>query len=633
MHNECEYFDSVEWDDRRWRAASEWQLDGFAAFVDADVQDALAGVVNPESRSQETELSAFTVGDVWPRETPVAGWTREDVLAAWDDREVTPDPPEACPHEPTGGDRCVFHGDADDETVRAAVSEAIDSERRADRLLSGGTFPSLDFRFERIAAPDTHPLVLSYATVDGLDFHSATVTQGLNLRYARVTGDASFHNATFERFLALRGAEFETGFDADEATVGGRLDAKRLRAGDDVRITRAVFRGSVAFDDASLPEANFFGTTFTDETSFDGAELTTGNFKTATFEGIASFERLTAEMISFSRARFDKMAVFDGSEATDELVFVGTTFGERLLCDEIRAEAVLFADATVGPISLDDVVVDQQINFAGATVEQLRAANLTTETLTVMTGTLHEGRIEVPDDEEFTCNLTEATLGDVTFEGPPDMFESFLLRDTVFDGFDFARGAHREALAAVDWNIHEPAAAVADEPIDFETTYLRAKQGADDHGDTVAASEFFVREMRHRRNGYLDTLSASPVSIAGLVSLYRAVSNTTLGVLTGYGERPGRVVLMSVATVLGFAVLYPATGGLARNGTTLRYGSDATTALLDSLYFSFVTFTTVDYGNFALTSPLGRVLAGVEAFFGAFVLALLVYILGRSIRL
>ncbi len=56
-------------------------------------------------------------------------------------------------------------------------------------------------------------------------------------------------------------------------------------------------------------------------------------------------------------------------------------------------------------------------------------------------------------------------------------------------------------------------------------------------------------------------------------------------------------------------------------------------ALFDSLYFSFVTFTTVNYGDFELISPAGRVLAGLEAFLGAFLLALLVFVLGRTVRL
>ncbi len=633
MANRCDYFESTEWDDRRWRAASEWSLDEFTAFAAEDLRDELVVAVSSASQPQPVDLSNFTVGDVWPQETPVAGWTREDVLAAWDDREVTPDPPDTCPHEPTEGDRCVFHGDADDETVRSAVHEAITSETRTDRILSGGTFPSLDFQFERVVAPDTHPLVLSYATIKEFNLHSATVAQGLNLRYARLTGDVSFHNTTFERFLALRGAMFEAGFDANEATVGGRLEAARLRAEADVVITRATLEGSVDFDHASLREANFFGTRFTDETSFDGAELTEGTFKTAIFDGILSFEEVTADNISFARARFDRMATFSGSKLTGEFDLVGATFDRRVLCDEIQANVVLFADATVESLSLDEVTVDDQINLAAATVGELRASDVTTQTLTLMAGTLHGGRLEVPDDDGFTCNLTEATLGDVSFEGPPDMFESFLFRDTVFDGFDFATDAHREALAAVDWEIHETAAAVAEDPIDFETTYLRAKQGADDQGDTAAASEFFIREMRHRRRSSVDALRASPVSITGVLSLYQVVSNATFDALTGYGERPGRVVSLSVGLVVTFGVLYPATGSLARNGDTLQYSADATSALLDSLYFSFVTFSTVDYGNFTLTSSLGRVLAGLEAFLGAFFLALLVYTLGRAVRL
>ena len=49
----------------------------------------------------------------------------------------------------------------------------------------------------------------------------------------------------------------------------------------------------------------------------------------------------------------------------------------------------------------------------------------------------------------------------------------------------------------------------------------------------------------------------------------------------------------------------------------------------DSLYFSLITFTTLGYGDFRPLEGWGRILAGSEAFIGAFMMALFVYTFAR----
>ena len=49
----------------------------------------------------------------------------------------------------------------------------------------------------------------------------------------------------------------------------------------------------------------------------------------------------------------------------------------------------------------------------------------------------------------------------------------------------------------------------------------------------------------------------------------------------------------------------------------------------NSLYFSLITFTTLGYGDFRPLEGCGRILAGSEAFIGAFMMALFVYTFAR----
>ena len=55
-----------------------------------------------------------------------------------------------------------------------------------------------------------------------------------------------------------------------------------------------------------------------------------------------------------------------------------------------------------------------------------------------------------------------------------------------------------------------------------------------------------------------------------------------------------------------------------------------TNCSIDCLYFSAITFTTLGYGDFRPLEGWGRILAGSEAFIGAFMMALFVYTFARK---
>lgn len=108
------------------------------------------------------------------------------------------------------------------------------------------------------------------------------------------------------------------------------------------------------------------------------------------------------------------------------------------------------------------------------------------------------------------------------------------------------------------------------------------------------------------------------------------------GLLMRYGESPGRVVTISMGIIFACAFLYPIPGiqrGPGHSPLTYAdvFASDLPNALGvlgTHLYFSTVTFTTLGYGDF---QPVGwaRLLATVESFVGALLMALLVFVLGR----
>ena len=109
-----------------------------------------------------------------------------------------------------------------------------------------------------------------------------------------------------------------------------------------------------------------------------------------------------------------------------------------------------------------------------------------------------------------------------------------------------------------------------------------------------------------------------------------------------YGSNPWRIVAVSLLVILGWAFLYPLTGGLLDTATDKVFGyavetpTEApryymTTVFLKSLYFSVVTFATLGYGDIQPVGATARALATIETLLGSLLVALLVFVLSRIV--
>lgn len=99
--------------------------------------------------------------------------------------------------------------------------------------------------------------------------------------------------------------------------------------------------------------------------------------------------------------------------------------------------------------------------------------------------------------------------------------------------------------------------------------------------------------------------------------------------LTGYGDRPGRVIASWGLLIIGWTFVFIRIEGIERDGVTIEpntYGN-----LIDYLYFSISTFTPLGNNNLQPASTFAQILAMSEALVGALFIALLVFVLGRRI--
>ncbi|WP_281648086.1 ion channel [Parendozoicomonas sp. Alg238-R29] len=149
-----------------------------------------------------------------------------------------------------------------------------------------------------------------------------------------------------------------------------------------------------------------------------------------------------------------------------------------------------------------------------------------------------------------------------------------------------------------------------------EEVCRNVRKSCEAHGLFDESGYFFYKEMVFRRYQY------------PLGSWQRWMSKI-VDMLCGYGEKPLRVFAFSTVLVTLCALFY-FLSGMISGGNIIRFEPSSSLsanidALLDSLYFSMVTFTTLGYGDITPMGP-SRTLASLEAFIGNFCLALFVVV-------
>lgn len=492
----------------------------------------------------------------------------------WDEGEGVWD----CPHPAEVDDLCVFHAPPaetdDDEVVQALLSRVeaqVGSEReRRTKQFVGARFGDLDLSFAAIDADDNFPLDLRHCHVAGdLDCKHATFYEPVDFRGATVAGDACFEDARFYNDAWLEGAAFEGNVNCFDVQFDDDAHAAGVRIEGDAVVEDASFRESMDLSGGHVVgELDAGGATFVDEADMEGV----------TFEGPASF----------AEASFQDDVYLQSARLEDRVSFAEARFDRDLVVRDLSGEGTI-------------------LDLTGAW----------------LTG----GRFQwTVGDRLF--DVTGATIGDVTLEpqgGPA--FEGLHVEETTFDGFDF--GEYIAELAADEWDVHSSAHDAAgtngdDDPATVENTYVKAKNGAKVAGNDRVAAEFFLQEMRYRAKGHRSRVADGDLSpLRRIDALGALFANRLLGLSTGYGERPSRVVAVAVAVVLGFAGVF----ALAMPNSP-PFGSPLGYLVISAT--SFVTLVLAGSAN--ITRPEIHLLAEVEGFVGAFLIALFVFTLTRSIN-
>lgn len=421
---------------------------------------------------------------------------------------------------------------------------------------------------------------LADADLSGKVFHSDMI-----FRRAVFTGRTSFREAVFTEFAFFQGAEFR-----------GEVDMGSARFSNDVSFEGAAFRGDAGFEDASFDKSSYWV-----KAAF-GADT---SFKEASFGEEARFEEVRlGTSTTFDHAKFFGDVHFDDLRVAGTVYygfceFLKYTFFMEAQCqgeaDFSFAEFMNYADFTRSrwkEMNMTDVIFERRGCFDGAVIES---------------GTFEDAELrhvtfrDVDLANVFTtgASLEEAYMSQARWGTPArgPLGKKLVVREETVAN----EAGSREAL------------------IRAEAAHRNLKESYKNEGDYGTAGEFFIREMSLRRR----------VALMDREYGYWVMSNLIAG-LCGYGERPTRVIFWWFAFTFTFALVYFAGHLIEYSDGVSEIDYSTLGGLLTCIYFSVVTFTTLGFGDISPVTDAGRAVASVEAFTGAFMIALFVLVFGRK---
>ena len=492
-----------------------------------------------------------------------------------------------------------------------------------------------------------------YATFEYIEFKNVSFD-----------GDANFEKVTASGTVVFTGSTFAGAADFDEVTFGG--DALF----DDTHFDqKASFRGVECRGGTALlvDDASFAGAVFSDHVSFERGRFGYSNFTDAEFVDDAVFKRSEfTDDVLFDDVRFNGGADFDevlfnGDSTFTNAVFAGTaTFRGAIFnggTNHIEEDAVFreatfvgavdFSDVTCTSAEFTEVAFKQSADFTDAEFTdslRLKAMSFGDDTyLNFTEATISEGRIVQPKDGWVRFDLTRSTVGDVELsaENPTDereLLDYARFCDTAFEGFTFSH--HTDYLDRNDWNLHSfddgtcpYEFAVEMTPDVVEKTYLRAKNSASAQSNVKAAGEFRVKRQQHARRKFFQIAadSSEPLLTRGQ-NAFRGIENLFLGISCGYGLRLYRITTVFALFPLFAGLLFALGGSPFETGAGQLAASELATSdglrtLGLNLYFSYITFLTVGYGNIGPIGPGARFVSAFLVYMNVILAGLFLYAL------
>lgn len=470
----------------------------------------------------------------------------------------------------------------------------------------------------------------------GVDFEMATFENMVGFPQAQFGGSACFDFTVFESYSTFQEAEFDDGADFKGAQFADIANFQKTDIGGTANFEGVTFGGKADFREAAFGgEANFDWAQFDGWAGYRDAEFTGGaSFLRASFDDFAEFgEAMFGGEAVFSASRFQEPANFSHAGILPFAPFCGAADFSRVQFEHSPTFNIFYSvngdeerrTATFGP----------DVDFSNATFRNgWRGPGIGA------VGDLDLSGAELEDSNFRDADLSDACLEDANLSRSAlygadltnaELYGTLLSDARINDATDLGIKGRSSLIPFVSPKpevIYDPRTDPAFESTDDAiSNYTRAagvytalESLARKNADSKLASKAYAwrKDMQRKRYWSGEDEGSQPHRLAWGRS---AVANAVVR----YGESPYRVVGLGVLIVLTCGLLYYIGDLLVAVGET----ASSPPSLLDALYFSTLTFTTLGLGDYRPANELGRAVTIAETAAGVILLALLVFVFGR----
>jgi len=515
---------------------------------------------------------------------------------------------------------CIFHASAEEKTEE-------DFKRELKKYINKIKEENEDYYFKKFIfvghidfKKDLNVTIFKYTVFEEVTFKGAAV-----FNRATFEGGAVFNRATFERGAVFNRATFEGDAVFSEATFEGYAFFS-----DATFEEYANFRGATFERDAYFNRVTFKRYAFFSEATFKGYAF----FSEATFKGNASFSKATIkEYADFSEENFEgndnfSRATFEGNDFSMAIIKGGAVFNRATFKGgAVFSRATFEGDAVFGLKYLDNIIDFSEIKIFSGKKLFIKIINEGGK-INFNRAYLESTYLDMELVKDVLIDFTDVLIKNTKIG--KDKIENHIIQEK-----EMRFSEAKEIYLLLKNNFHN-----VGQYEDESWAYKKEKDM-----DRLSHSwRFYMKELKKEKKEeklpFLTWIKNGDFK-KWIIS---AFSN----IIYGYGEKPWNVIKTAVAIIIIFALSFSFIGLgnpeiIELKGTAIHQNSGNMVDLVskgllknnvirnfpDSLYFSTITFTTLGYGDFRPLEGLGRILAGSEAFIGAFMMALFVYTFAR----
>jgi len=464
------------------------------------------------------------------------------------------------------------------------------------KFKKGTRFEECEFKGEAFfdSANFSQKATFGSVVFDGVAVLSETIfSEEVDFSGSKFNEGGTFQNAKFEKGTDFEWTRFSKGASLEGITFEGDVDFSNAVFNAPASFRMAIFKG----------EASFYEARFNEKVDFSPCLSKKGiSFFKAIFSSSVSFENLKCnDYAVFQEAKFDNEVRFKKANFAGKSNFEEAYFQERVDFKSSHFNLVNFDRSYFGKGgSFDDCVIKEG-SFENASIQNV---------------SFH--RVNLDNVKFAGAQMEQAYLADAWWDVPLERTRLKKFADLL--SVSDPRYVIREELEA-----EKTPATKREEKVQAllkaESTYRRLKHTHTNEGDYTKSGEFYIHEMRMKRKRY------SLEKKTEIRAWWNLFWNWFYNLTCGYGERPKRVVFNALLIIVVFSLFYCSFGAIEKAGE-----KDHDLSYDDCFYFSVVTFTTLGYGDYSPKDEVFfKIMAGTEAFLGAFTIALFVLVFGRQV--